>query len=466
MCLAAAALAAVATVLLRRGPGGAPVFAAALQQGTVFWDGIPVQGVRTRGATAGLGDAVDGIPVEGPAAAPATRTLAVANLVPPYHAWGTKPHGDYVADVVARPLQPAGAAAAFAPTVAAAPPTGPCSRGCNRPAGAVVRATRPVVVVRPPPHNWGTKPHGDYVGGTFLPYRPIRFVRHHWGTREHGDFADDVFGKGYRPPSSVAHHWGTREHKDFADDVFGKGYKPDISIGHHWGTRTHGDYAADVFRKYEPDPRWTSHWGTRGHADYADDVYGHKYEPDPVFAYHWGTRTHRDYADDVYAQPFVSWDMPYGVAAPAAGSFPQVGCTLNPTPYTPRTLHDEKKRGLDARRIATPLLLSFRQRAAALPHAGPALALPMVVACWPAACAAMDKSIPNGCVRVRAGCAAVGEGRGSGEQKRGNPAGDVVRVARRAGNWAWGHVQVLVAPRESAARCLGQWRQRCSYNPR
>ena len=358
VCLAAAALAAVATVLLRRGPGGAPVFAAALQQGTVFWDGIPVQGVRTRGATAGLGDAVDGIPVEGPAAAPATRTLAVANLVPPYHAWGTKPHGDYVADVVARPLQPAGAAAAFEPTVAAAPPTGPCSRGCNRPAGAVVRATRPVVVVRPPPHNWGTKPHGDYVGGTFLPYRPIRFVRHHWGTREHGDFADDVFGKGYRPPSSVAHHWGTREHKDFADDVFGKGYrppssvahhwgtrehkdfaddvfgkgyKPDISIGHHWGTRTHGDYAADVFRKYEPDPRWTSHWGTRGHADYADDVYGHKYEPDPVFAYHWGTRTHRDYADDVYAQPFVSWDMPYGVAAPAAGSFPQVGA---PEPYT------------------------------------------------------------------------------------------------------------------------------------
>jgi hypothetical protein len=53
------------------------------------------------------------------------------------------------------------------------------------------------------------------------------------------------------------------------------------------------------------------------------DVYGHAYQPDPVFPYHWGTRKHRDYANDVFDRPFVSWDMPYGVAPPRAGGFTQ-----------------------------------------------------------------------------------------------------------------------------------------------
>jgi hypothetical protein len=135
--------------------------------------------------------------------------------------------------------------------------------------------------------------------------------------------ADDVFGRQYRPIPSIRHHWGTRNHRDFTEDVFGRGYHPDSAIPHHWGTRTHGDYADDVFKAYRPDAAWPSHYGTHEHHDYVDDVYARKYKPDPVFPYHWGTRKHEDYADDVFSRPFVSWDMPYGVAAPRAGDFVQ-----------------------------------------------------------------------------------------------------------------------------------------------
>jgi hypothetical protein len=152
---------------------------------------------------------------------------------------------------------------------------------------------------------------------------PKPSLKHHWGTRSHVDYADDVFGRRYRPIPSIGHHWGTRNHRDFADDVFGRSYRPDSSIPHHWGTRTHGDYADDVFKAYRPDPAWRSHYGTHEHKDYADDVYGSKYRADPAFPYHWGTRKHNDYADDVFSRPFVSWDMPYGVAAPRAGDFAQ-----------------------------------------------------------------------------------------------------------------------------------------------
>ena len=148
-------------------------------------------------------------------------------------------------------------------------------------------------------------------------------IAHHWGTRNHKDYADDVFQQ-YHPWPTWGHHWGTRTHKDFAQDVFGKGYQPDPSIAHHWGTHEHGDFSNDVFGKgYQPDPAWKSHWGTHEHHDYATDVYSKSYQPDPVFPYHWGTRKHRDYQQDVFSRPFVSWDMPYGVAPPRAGGFVQ-----------------------------------------------------------------------------------------------------------------------------------------------
>jgi hypothetical protein len=306
-------------------------------------NGIPVEGAGSAHIK------VDGIPVEGlqaPAPAQPVPVPVVVQPPPPYHAWGTKPHDDYVADV-----GPAVARAA----VGVVPGEAPCSRPCSGDgSAAAVPVSAPKVAVvghaQPPPtHVWGTKPHTDYpettfphyrpiqrmphhwgtrthedfAAATFPPYRPIRSPGHHWGTRLHEDFADDVFGKGYHPDPSIPHHWGTREHRDFAEDVFGKGYRPDPSIPHHWGTRSHGDYANDVFRAYRPDPVWDAHWGTHHHKDYVDDVYGHKYHPDPVVDYHWGTRKHLDYASDVYSRPFVSWDMPYGVAAPRAGGFRQ-----------------------------------------------------------------------------------------------------------------------------------------------
>ena len=207
----------------------------------------------------------------------------MTSYIPPAHHWGTKPHDDY-------------------------PET---TKGPYRP---LATAT----------HHWGTRKHEDYADTVFNAYRPYPMLAHHWGTRKHADFAVDVFGRKYQPDRSLPHlHWGTRYHKDYTNDVFGGHYEPDASIPHHWGTRSHGDYANDVFRQYQPDPSYASHYGTRLHQDYVRDVYGHAYQPDPVFPYHWGTRKHRDYANDVFDRPFVSWDMPYGVAPPRAGGFTQ-----------------------------------------------------------------------------------------------------------------------------------------------
>jgi len=207
----------------------------------------------------------------------------VTSYIPPAHHWGTKPHDDY-------------------------PET---TKGPYRPLATVT-------------HHWGTRKHEDYADTVFNAYRPYPMLAHHWGTRKHADYAVDVFGRKYQPDRSLPHlHWGTRYHKDYTNDVFGGHYEPDASIPHHWGTRSHGDYANDVFRQYQPDPSYASHYGTRLHQDYVRDVYGHAYQPDPVFPYHWGTRKHRDYANDVFDRPFVSWDMPYGVAPPRAGGFTQ-----------------------------------------------------------------------------------------------------------------------------------------------
>ena len=207
----------------------------------------------------------------------------MTSYIPPAHHWGTKPHDDY-------------------------PET---TKGPYRPLATVT-------------HHWGTRKHEDYADTVFNAYRPYPMLAHHWGTRKHADFAVDVFGRKYQPDRSLPHlHWGTRYHKDYTNDVFGGHYEPDASIPHHWGTRSHGDYANDVFRQYQPDPSYASHYGTRLHQDYVRDVYGHAYQPDPVFPYHWGTRKHRDYANDVFDRPFVSWDMPYGVAPPRAGGFTQ-----------------------------------------------------------------------------------------------------------------------------------------------
>ena len=290
---------------------GASVSAAAAPE--IKINGIPVEGA---------GDAevkVNGIPVEGlqraaPAVAAAPVVAVHSTYVPPSHHWGTRPHGDYVA-----------------PAVAAAPVVGvhstylpPSHQWGTRPHDDYPETTqgpyRPYPTVT---HHWGTRKHEDYADAVFSSYAPYPMLAHHWGTRKHQDFTEDVFGRHYRPDPSIAHHWGTREHTDYTDDVFGRHYRPDPSVPHHWGTRSHGDYANDVFRQYRPDPSWASHYGTRSHHDYVSDVYGHAYQPDPVIPYHWGTRKHADYADDVFDRPFVSWDMPYGVAPPRAGGFAQ-----------------------------------------------------------------------------------------------------------------------------------------------
>jgi len=253
-------------------------------------NGIPVEGVGNAQLK------IDGIPVEGlPAAlAPAFITRSAPPMFPMVAAnadvktgthpqsWVARPHGDYVSKTQT-PYVPAGLAV----------------------------------------HHWGSKPHDDdYAHTVFKPYTPWHTLAHGWDTRKHVDFAEDVFGKGYKPDSSIPHHWGTRNHEDYAESVFKK-YTPNSIMPHHWGTRNHEDFADSVFKQYTPDPAWTSHYGTRSHVDYETDVYSHKYVPDAVFPYHWGTRRHKDYEDDVFSRPFVSWDMPYGVAPPRAGGFVQ-----------------------------------------------------------------------------------------------------------------------------------------------
>jgi len=221
-----------------------------------------------------------------PTVAPATVSFPVPSVVPSVavvkHVWGTKPHEDYIESTQAQ--------------------------------------YKPYVVVK---HGWGTRPHNDYSESTQASFKPYPVVKHGWGTRRHDDYVESVQGP-YRPWPRIDHHWGTRLHKDFADDVFGKTYHPDPRIDHHWGTRSHNDFADDVFGKsYHADPSWSSHWGTHQHKDYSEDVYGKAYHADPVVPYHWGTRQHSDYTEDVFSRPFVSWDMPYGVAAPRAGGFVQ-----------------------------------------------------------------------------------------------------------------------------------------------